>query len=107
MLPGRRLGRARVPIAPGIPTVTEAGYPVLELEGLIGLHGARSMSDDLRERIAADVRLVAADPAIVARLAPLGQVVNATTPGEYAAALADQRAKVDAIAQSLGIKRAQ
>jgi len=99
--------RTRVPIAPGVPTVTEAGYPVLELEGLIGLYGSRNMPSELRERIAADVRAVAADPAVAARLAPLGQLVNATTPDEYAAAIADQRAKVDAIAQTLGIKPAQ
>src|SRR5262249_55157099 len=98
--------RARVPIAPAIPTVAEAGYPTLELEGLIGLYGARTMAKDLRERIAADVRSVAADPAIAARLAPLGQVVNATTPDEYAAAIEEQRAKVAAIAKLLGIKRA-
>jgi tripartite-type tricarboxylate transporter receptor subunit TctC len=99
--------RTRVPIAPAIPTVAEAGYPILELEGLIGLYGARTMPRELRERIAADVRAVAADPAIAARLAPLGQVVNATTPDEYAAAIEEQRAKVAAIAKLLGIKPAQ
>lgn len=99
--------RARVPIAPAIPTVAEAGYPTLELEGLIGLYGPRSMTKELRERIAADVKAVAADPAIAARLAPLGQVVNATTPDEYAAAIEEQRAKVAAIAKLLGIKPAQ
>ncbi|MEA2937622.1 MAG: hypothetical protein QOC56_1126 [Alphaproteobacteria bacterium] len=99
--------RARVPVAPDIPTVAEAGFPVLELEGLVGLYGPRSMPDELRERIAADVRAVATDPAIAARLAPSGQVVNATTPAEYAAAIEDQRAKVAAIAQALGITPAR
>jgi len=99
--------RARVPIAPAIPTVAEAGFPILELEGLIGLYGARSMTAALRERIAADVRAVAADPAIAARLEPLGQVVNATTPDEYEAAIEEQRAKVAAIARLLGVKPAQ
>jgi tripartite-type tricarboxylate transporter receptor subunit TctC len=99
--------RARVPIAPAIPTVAEAGYPILELEGLIGLYGARTMPRELRERIAADVRAVAAEPAFAARLAALGQVVNATTPDEYAAAIEEQRAKVAAIAKLLGIKPAQ
>jgi len=99
--------RARVPVAPGVPTVAEAGYPTLELEGLIGLYGTRTLPKELRERIAADVRAVAADPAIAARLAPLGQVVNATTPDEYAAAIEEQRAKVAAIARILGVKAAE
>jgi tripartite-type tricarboxylate transporter receptor subunit TctC len=99
--------RARVPIKPEIPTVAEAGYPVLELEGLIGLYGTRGTSNAMRERIAADLRAVAADPAIAARLAPLGQVLNVTTPADYEAAIEDQRAKVAAIAQLLGVKAAQ
>src|SRR5215470_10198013 len=99
--------RARVPVAPGVPTVAEAGYPTLELEGLIGLYGTRTLPKELRERIAADVRAVAADPAIAARLAPLGQVVNTTTPDEYAAAIEEQRAKVAAIARMLGVKAAE
>jgi tripartite-type tricarboxylate transporter receptor subunit TctC len=99
--------RARVPIAPEIPTVAEAGFPILQLEGIIGLYGPRSMTEAMRERISADVREVAKDPAVAARLAPLGQVINATTPGEYAAAIEEQRAQVAAVAQILGVKPAQ
>jgi tripartite-type tricarboxylate transporter receptor subunit TctC len=99
--------RARVPIAPGIPTVAEEGFPILQLEGIIGLYGPRGMTDAMRQRISADVREVAKDPGIAARLAPLGQVVNATTPAEYAAAIEEQRAQVAAIAQLLGVKPAQ
>jgi tripartite-type tricarboxylate transporter receptor subunit TctC len=99
--------RSRVSIAPDIPTVAEAGFAVLELEGLVGLYGPRAMPDELRARIAADIGAVAADPAIAARLAPLGQVVSATTPAEYAAAIDDQRAKLAVIARILGVKAAQ
>ena len=38
------------------------------------------------------------------RLAATGQVLNVTTPAEYAAAIEDQRAKVAAVAQIIGIK---
>ena len=56
--------RKRVGIAPGIPTVAEAGFPFLGLDGLIGVFGPRGMPDALRESIAADIRaVVAADPA--------------------------------------------
>jgi tripartite-type tricarboxylate transporter receptor subunit TctC len=96
--------RKRVPLAPDVPTVSEAGYPILELEGLVGLYGPKTMAPELRERIAADVRAVAADPAIAARLVATGQVLNATTPADYVAAIEDQRAKVAAIADAIGIK---
>ena len=45
--------RKRVGIAPAIPTVAEAGFPFLGLDGLIGVFGSRGMSDALRESIAA------------------------------------------------------
>jgi tripartite-type tricarboxylate transporter receptor subunit TctC len=48
--------RRRVAIAPGIPTVAEAGFPFLGLDSLIGLYGPRGMASALRESIAADVR---------------------------------------------------
>jgi tripartite-type tricarboxylate transporter receptor subunit TctC len=83
--------------------VSEAGYPVLELEGLVGLYGPRTMPAELRERISGDVRAVV-DSAMAARLATTGQVLNVTTPAEYAAAIEDQRAKVAAVAQIIGLK---
>ena len=53
----------RVAIAPDVPTVTEAGFPFLGMDSLIGIYGPRGMSDALRDKIAADVRaVVAADP---------------------------------------------
>jgi tripartite-type tricarboxylate transporter receptor subunit TctC len=95
--------RKRVPSLPEVPTVIEAGYPVLELEGLVGLYGPRNMPPALRARIATDIR-EAVDPAMVQRLAATGQVLNVTTPEEYAAAIADQRDKVAAVAQIIGVK---
>lgn len=98
--------RKRAVSYPDVPTVTEAGFPALEVEGLVGLFGPRSMAADLRERIAADVRAVAADPVVVDRLTTTAQVVNPGTPAEFAAAIDEQRAKMAAIAQRLGLKAA-
>ena len=52
----------RVPLAPDVPTVTEAGFPELRMDGLVGFFGKRGMPDTLRDRIASDVRAVANDP---------------------------------------------
>jgi tripartite-type tricarboxylate transporter receptor subunit TctC len=100
-------GRQRAPILPDIPTAGEAGFPSLEVEGLVGLFGPRSMASDLREKIGADIRTVAADPEISARLAGTAQVPNPGGPAEFAASVEDQRAKIAGIAQSLGIKPKQ
>lgn len=98
---------SRVSILPDVPTATEAGFPSLEVEGLVGLFGLPLVPVDLRNRIAADVREVAAEPAVIERLTTSAQVVNPGSPAEFAAAIAAQRASIDEIAKRLGIKAAQ
>src|SRR5882757_4106479 len=49
----------REPGMPDIPTVAEAGFPEMEIEGLTGLFGWRDMPPMLRDRISADVQAVA------------------------------------------------
>jgi tripartite-type tricarboxylate transporter receptor subunit TctC len=93
----------RAPDEPNVPTVVEAGFPELAFDGLVGLFGPRDMAEELRERIAADVKAVAADPIIAARLITTGQVVSPGGPAEFAAAIDAQRATVTAIAKDLGI----
>jgi tripartite-type tricarboxylate transporter receptor subunit TctC len=91
-----------VAMLPGVPTVAAAGFPALELEGLVGLFGPRGMAAELRERIAADVRAVA-DQDIATRLATTGQVLNAGTAAEFAQAVDAQRAQVATLAQAVGM----
>jgi tripartite-type tricarboxylate transporter receptor subunit TctC len=91
----------RTPADPNIPTVKEAGYGELT----VGLFGPSGMPNELRERIAADVRsVVAADPVIGERLAATGQILNIGGPAEFARATEEQRDKVATIAHELGIK---
>jgi tripartite-type tricarboxylate transporter receptor subunit TctC len=92
---------------PDVPTGKEAGYRSLEFDGLVGLLGTREVPQAARDRIAADIRAVAADPDVATRLASTGQVINPGTPAEFAKALADQRATVAAIGKTLGIKPAE
>lgn len=95
----------RAPAAPDVPTVKEAGYGELTFDGLVGLFGPLGMPNELRERIAADIRsVVAADPMIGERLAATGQMLNIGGPTEFARATEEQRDKVAAIAHELGMK---
>jgi tripartite-type tricarboxylate transporter receptor subunit TctC len=100
--------RARVEIAPDIPTVAEAGFPYLGMDSLIGLYGPRGMPLSLREKIAADVKAVVdADPTIATRLAATGQIVDIRGPAQLAAGVKEIRDQLAAIAQTLGVKPAQ
>jgi tripartite-type tricarboxylate transporter receptor subunit TctC len=92
--------RERSSLIPEVPTAKEAGFPELLFEGVVGFYGWRDMPADLKQRIAADVNAVAADPAIGARLQGIGVAVRTGTPDEFSAAIEEQRAKVAAIVQT-------
>ncbi len=98
---------ARTGSHPNLPTVKEAGYPELTLDGLVGLFGPPSMPISLRERIAADVKVAINDPVIIDRLNLTGQMLNFGGAAEFAADIDAQRATVAAAAKSLGVKPLQ
>ena len=93
---------ARAPTEPDLPTVKEAGYPALTLDGLVGLFGPTGMPLERRQRITADVGAVA-DATIKDRLAATGQLLNVGGPEEFAKSIDQQRAAVAAFAKALGI----
>jgi tripartite-type tricarboxylate transporter receptor subunit TctC len=98
----------RAPAAPDVPTVKEAGYPALTFDGLVGFFGPSGMPNELRDRIAADIRVaVAGDPLIADRLAATGQILNIGGPAEFARATEAQRSRIAEIAKDLGIKPTQ
>jgi tripartite-type tricarboxylate transporter receptor subunit TctC len=94
----------RIAPAPDMPTAGEQGYPSLEVEGLVGLFGLKSMSSELKEKIAADFRAVAADGAIAERLKATGQSINVAGPKAFAEAIDEQRRNVAATAKAIGYK---
>jgi tripartite-type tricarboxylate transporter receptor subunit TctC len=96
----------RAPTAPDIPTVAEAGFPEMTMDGLVGLFGPPEMPLDLRERIAGDVQAVS-DASVAERLLTTGQILNTGGPAEFDAAVEEQRAKIAAIAKELAIKPGQ
>jgi tripartite-type tricarboxylate transporter receptor subunit TctC len=91
--------------APQVPTVSEAGYPALSLDGLWGVFGGRDMPPAAVRRIAADIVQAAADPELVDRLRAVGLTVGAGTPEEFAAALDRQRRQAATLAQASGRSR--
>lgn len=97
----------RAPAIADIPTATEAGYPSLEFDGLVGLFGTREVAEDVRARISDDIRAVAADPEIVNKLTLTGQIVSPGNGAEFAASIAQQRAQVAAVAKLFGNKPIQ
>jgi tripartite-type tricarboxylate transporter receptor subunit TctC len=92
----------RAAVVPDVPTASEAGYPQLALDGLVGFFGPPSMPANVREAIAADVR-EAMDATVVERLNATGQIPHFGGPAEFATDIAQQRARLGAAAKDLGI----
>jgi tripartite-type tricarboxylate transporter receptor subunit TctC len=97
----------RAPLAPDVPTVAEAGYPELRMDGVVGFFGKRGMPDALRDRIASDVRAVANDPAIHDKLAAVGQAARPGTAAEFAALLDQYRRRLADLAKTIDFKATQ
>jgi tripartite-type tricarboxylate transporter receptor subunit TctC len=97
----------RSAIAPQVPTAIEAGYPSLTIDGQWGFFGPRELPNDLRRRIAGDVRQATQDPTLVARLAAMGQIADGGTGEEFAVAIERQRQQVTEIARIVGLKEVE
>jgi tripartite-type tricarboxylate transporter receptor subunit TctC len=93
----------RAPTLPNLPTVAEAGYPALTIDGLVGLFGPTGMPLELRQRITSDIRAVA-DKTIEDRLTTTGQLTNIGGPEELGKSIDEQREKVADYAKVLGVK---
>jgi tripartite-type tricarboxylate transporter receptor subunit TctC len=97
--------RNRVP-GLDLPTVSELGFPGLNFEGLVGIIAARSsnLSNAARERIAADIKTVSADPLVAERLAATAQLNVPGNAAEFKASIEEQQAQLAASAKLLGLK---
>ena len=74
------------------------------MEGLVGLFGIKTIPNELKEKIAADFKAVAADGAIGEKLKATGQVINVGGPKDFAASIEEQRAKVAATVKAIDFK---
>ena len=97
----------RAPAIPDVPTAAEAGYPSLDFDGLVGLFGPPGIPDAVRDKIAADIKTIASDPGIVAKLTSTGQIVSPGNAAEFTESIAQQKAQVAAVAKLFGNKPVQ
>jgi tripartite-type tricarboxylate transporter receptor subunit TctC len=94
-----------VEILPGVPTARAAGFPSLEVEGLVGVFGTKAVSNAVKEKIAADVKAVStADGLVADRLKATGQVMNVGGPKEFSDSIAEQHNNVSAVVKAINFK---
>ena len=97
-------GKTRAPAFPDLPTAREAGYPSLEVNGLVGLFGLKTMSAELKDKIAADFKAVTADGTIAERLKSTGQAISVGGPKEFASEIEEQRANIAKVVKAIDFK---
>jgi len=102
-----QMGGKRAPSLPDIPTATEAGFPAMEMEGLVGLFGSPAVLPELREKIGADVVAVADDKDIEVKLNATAQTPTRGGAKEFSEVMARQRAHIATIANALDLKPAR
>jgi tripartite-type tricarboxylate transporter receptor subunit TctC len=83
---------------PDAPSAVQAGMPDLAVPAVGCIYGWRGMPTTLRDRIASDVDAAAQDPALVAQLGKVGQIVRRSTPAALADLLARQREELKPLA---------
>jgi tripartite-type tricarboxylate transporter receptor subunit TctC len=77
----------RSPLMPDIPTLEEAGVPGYEVRSWFGLLAPAKTPLGVIERLSQEIKKAAADPRLVAALAPQGMQIIASSPAEMQAAM--------------------
>ena len=76
--------RKRMPLAPSVPTVAEAGFPKLIAENFLGLSAPAGVPKDVVDKVHKALNEVVAKPDIVKRLEEMGISTHAMTQPEFA-----------------------
>lgn len=97
--------RKRSPITKDIPSIPEAGYPMLAAETSTVVFGGPQMSYALRKRIADDMIAALNEPKVRDRVALTGQDILPSGPDELAELVKQQVQKAEAIAAAAGMKK--
>ncbi len=75
--------RSRMPLAPDIPTVAEAGYPKLVAENFLGISAPAGVPREVVDKVHRAATEVLARPEIIKRMDDLGVALARMTPAEF------------------------
>ncbi len=98
--------RNRSQLVKDVPSITESGFPMLAADTSTALFGGPNLPADLRKKIAGDMAAALKEPKVRDRIALTGQDIAPSGPDELTQILKAQFQKADAIAGSLGMKKA-
>jgi len=94
----------RSPLAPGVPTVAESGFPDFSIATWYGLMAPAGISHDLVARIQRDTARVVNQPETRERLIGMGVDIIASSPEEFSKFLRDEIARYTKVVKDAGLK---
>jgi tripartite-type tricarboxylate transporter receptor subunit TctC len=94
---------ARLDVLPDIPTVAET-LPGFAASGWCGLCAPKGTPADIVDRLNREVNAALADSGVMARLAGIGAIAFATSPGEFTKFIAEETEKWGKVIKFAGIK---
>ncbi len=97
-------GRQRFPGAPDVPTAAEAGFPGFELEFWIGMLAPARTPPALVARLNRDINEILQTPAMRTTLLAQGAEAAPGTPGEFAAFINSESAKMKRLIELTGMR---
>lgn len=87
-----------------VPTMTEAGYPLMQVAAWQGIVARAGTPASVVDRLNTEIRKAVALPEVQARLAPLGLVAHAGSPSEFGRLIAADTARWVEVVKTAGIK---
>jgi tripartite-type tricarboxylate transporter receptor subunit TctC len=82
--------KARSPLLPDVPTVTELGFPQLVAENYFGVSGPAGLPKEVTDKLSAALAAIVADPAIAKRFEELGITPAKMGSAEFSGFVAKQ-----------------
>ena len=94
----------RLASLPEVPTVAEQGFPGFDMTDWMGFFVPAGTPPAVVSRLGDAAGAAMRDPEVVRRLGQIGMLPRGSTPAEFAAFFADQRARLGALVREQGIK---
>lgn len=98
------LTASRSSVAPGVPTIAEAGVPGYEVSVIIGLMAPAGTPKAIVDRLNQEVSKIAMQPEIKAAWDKAGSISLVTTPAEFGGMLSKEITKWDKVIKEANVK---
>jgi tripartite-type tricarboxylate transporter receptor subunit TctC len=96
--------KTRVPIAPDVPTTTEAGFPGVQGGAWLGVLGPAGLPRPIVQRLHTEIEVILAESGFRQAIVDMGAVVDPAAPEQFARVVRDDYDRWGEIVRMTGTK---